>query len=89
MSTWPARSFVDPEIRISERDLDALKHRATITMARARDHFIAKATGVAHGAYSEAHQYLLRCRTEAEVETIERGFNRAMLNLKGVVDAAG
>lgn len=86
MSTWPTRSLVDPEIRISERELDALKHRAVITMARARDHFVSTATVVAHGAYSEAHQALLRCRTEAEVERVERGFNGAMLALKGAID---
>ena len=73
---------------MSERELDDFKHRATVAMASARDRFITRARTVAEVSYSEAHLALLRCRTEGEVERIERGFVAGMQALKGAIDGA-
>jgi hypothetical protein len=71
---------------MSERALDAEKHRATVSMAAARDRAISRTRVVAEQLYHQAHHALMNCKTDDEVDRVERGFNAGMIALRRSVD---
>ena len=80
-------SFVDPNTRLTERELDGEKDRARLAMIRAQDQIITRMRVVAETAYARAHLALLACRTEEEVARIEHGFLRGVQALREAIDA--
>ena len=71
---------------MSGRALLDTKHRATVAMAAARDRVISRARVVAETAYSTAHEALILCTNDDQVEIIERAFARGMIELRRSID---
>lgn len=64
--------------------LDEARHNAQVVMRREADVAVSKVRSVIDRAYSTGAAALAACRTEAEVERIERGFIDAMKTLRGI-----
>lgn len=69
-----------------DRALQAEKHRATVSMAAARDRAITRTRVVAEQIYYDAHHALMAARTIDEIDRVERGCNGAMIALRRSVD---
>ncbi|WP_020699224.1 hypothetical protein [Reyranella massiliensis] len=80
-------SFVDPDTRLTEPELDREKQRAHMRMVGRRDRVIWSADMLASRAYKRAHLAVLGCRTEAQIVEIEEAFNSAMTAFAEVLDA--
>lgn len=80
-------SFKDPNTRLTEPELDQEKERARLRMVVARKLAVGAVEMTAMRIYGQAHQGLLRCRTEDQVLRIETAFTEAMASLQRFADA--
>lgn len=80
-------SFKDPATKLTEPELDQEKERARMRMVVSRKLAVGAVEMTAMRIYSQAHQGLLRCRTEDQVLRIETAFTEAMASLQRFADA--